>query len=103
MTTTHFTAWLVNDASCLDQSNCDLTVLEDQLIGADPEDDGSWSTDTSKDTALYAVTDVDASDCDIEDAINQAEQMLAAAGWTIAGTSWEAVDNAYIVTVERTA
>lgn len=100
--TTHFTAWLVNDNSCLDQDNMDLTVLQDQLIGGDPENDSDWSTDSSQPTALYAVTEVNAKDGDIEDGINQAEILLGNAGWTIV-SSWEATDNAYIATVERNA
>jgi hypothetical protein len=102
MTVRHFTAWLVNDASALDQDCMDLTILEDELRGEDPTDDGNWSTDTSKPTAFYAVTTVSAEDGDIDDAITEAVDLMATAGWSIVG-KWDTTDNAYIVTVERDA
>jgi hypothetical protein len=94
----HFTAWLVNIPSCLDQDFMDLTVLEDELIG-DP-DDGNWATDSSKEPAFYAITTVDALDGDVEDAQREAKELLTAAGWSIVG-DWDVTDNAYVVTVER--
>jgi hypothetical protein len=100
MTTRHFTAWLVNDPSALDQACMDISILEDELIGADPEDDGAWSTDSSKPVAFYAVTTVDAREGDIDDAQDEAEDLMSATGWRTVG-KWDAVDNAYIVTVER--
>lgn len=96
----HFTAWLVNDPSALDQSCMDITILEDDLIGADPADDGAWSTDTSKPTAFYAVTTVDAREGDAGDGCSEAEDLMREAGWRTVG-KWDAVDNAYIVTVEK--
>jgi hypothetical protein len=99
MTVRHFTAWLVNDTSCLDQPNMDITILEDALIG-DPEDDGAWTTDSSKPIAFHAITDTDARDGDIAEGIRQAEHLLANAGWSTVG-SWDATDNAYTITVER--
>lgn len=96
----HFTAWLVNAPSCLDQPNCDLTVLEDQLLGEDPEDRDAWTSDTSKDQPLYGITDVPAAGGDIDAAIEQAEAMLSARGWRTVD-SWITTDNAYICTVEK--
>jgi hypothetical protein len=98
MTATHFTAWLVNDPSALDADACDVTVIEDELIGGDPEDDGDWSSHGEE--QFRAVTTVDARDGDIQDAIKEAEALLAAAGWSIVG-EWDSADNAYTVTVER--
>ena len=98
----HFTAWMVNAPSALDQGCMDITILEDELIGADPEDDGAWSTDTSKPTAFYTVTTIDARDGDAEDGCDEAEDLMRDTGWRTVG-NWEAVDNAYIVTVERDA
>jgi len=105
MTVRHFTAWLVNDASALDQPCMDVTILEDQVIGYTEvygEQQPSWSTDTSKPTAFYAVTKVDACDGDAEDGCDEAEDLMRDAGWRVVG-NWEAVDNAYVVTVERDA
>lgn len=99
-TITHFTAWLVNDASALDTGCMDITILQDMLIGEDPADERNWSCDAGKPTAFHAVTTVDAKDGDIDDAIAEARDLMEAAGWQIAG-DWDAVDNAYIVTVER--
>lgn len=99
-TVTHFTAWLVNDTSCLDQGCMDLTVLQDQLIGGDPEDERGWSTDTEQPQAFYAVTTVDAADGDIDTAQAEAKDLLEQAGWRLAG-NWDATPNAYTVTVER--
>lgn len=102
MTTTHFTAWLVNDASALETDCCDITVIEDEAISYHVADDGTetpvWGS--TGDPLFHAVTTVDAKTGDIEDAIKEAEALMADAGWTTAG-GWEAVDNAYIVTVER--
>lgn len=103
MTVRHFTAWLVNDPSALDQPCMDITILEDEITGYHSvfgEEEPSWSTDTSKPTAFYAVTKVDARDGDAQDGIDEAEDLMSAAGWRTVG-SWDTVDNAYIVTVER--
>ncbi|MFE7759531.1 hypothetical protein [Streptomyces sp. NPDC057429] len=100
MTVRHFTAWLVNAPSALDQAHMDVTVLEDKLIGGDSDDDGSWGTNSSKPTAFYAITTVDAREGDAKDGCDQAEELMGDAGWHVVGT-WEAVDNAYIVTVHR--
>ncbi|GGU62264.1 hypothetical protein [Streptomyces lavendofoliae] len=100
MTTTHFTAWLVNDASCLDQPYMDLTILEDELLGEDPANHAAWTTDGSKPIAFYSRTTVDARDGDIDQGIAEAEAAMEASGWRTVG-SWDVVDNAYIVPVER--
>ncbi|MET9804674.1 hypothetical protein [Streptomyces sp. NPDC006368] len=100
MTTTHFTAWLVNDTSCLDTPFMDVTVLEDELVGEDPADHAAWTTDGDKPIAFHALTTVDARDGDINHGIAQAEAAMNVAGWRTVG-SWDAVDNAYIATVER--
>lgn len=102
MATTHFTAWLVNISSYLDQPNMDLTVFEDTLLGGDSDDDASWSTDGSKGAAFYAITSVSAEGGDIDDGLGEARDLLEAAGWSVVG-AWEPTDNAYTVTVEREA
>lgn len=100
-TTTHFTAWLTNDPSCLDQPCIDLTVLEDEPID-DADGKIEWVTDSSKDPEFYAVTTVEATADDIDDAFKQAEQLLDDAGWRIVG-HWDVNTTSYTVTVERTA
>jgi hypothetical protein len=102
MEQTHFTAWLVNDTSCLDQDCMDITVLQDVLIGGDPDDDGNWATDTGKPQAFYAVTTVNAQDGDAKDGVDQAELLMGQAGWRLTG-QWGAVPNAYIATVKKHA
>lgn len=97
---THFTAWLVNDTSCLETGACDISVIEDELIGDDPEDETAWAS--QGEVKFHSVTTVDAKDGDIEEAKREAEALMEAAGWRTVG-DWDAVDNAYIVTVERTA
>jgi len=99
-TITHFTAWLVNDASALETGCMDITILQDELIGEDPADERNWSCDAGKPAPFHAVTTVDATDGDVDDAITEAKDLMEQAGWSITG-SWDAVDNAYIVTVER--
>jgi hypothetical protein len=102
MTTTprHFTAWMANDPSVLDQPFMDVTVLEDEATSyrTETREVPEWSS-TGK-QAFYGVTTVDAREGDAQDGIKQAEELLGAAGWRIAG-KWEATDSAYLVTVER--
>jgi hypothetical protein len=94
----HFTAWLTNDTSALDQSCMDLTILADELIGTDPEREDGWASNGPQ--VFYAVTTVDATDGDIKDGIAEAEELMSAAGWETAG-SWDATPNAYTVTVRK--
>lgn len=98
MAATHFTAWLVNDPSALDTGCIDISVIEDQLIGDDADSDDSWAS--RGDAQFHAVTTVDATDGSINDAQDEAEDLMAEAGWRTIGT-WTAVDNAFIATVER--
>lgn len=98
----HFTAWLVNDSTCLSGDVMDITVLEDMLIGGDPDDDGCWATDTSKKTPFYAETSVSVYDGEVAEAQDEARHLLESAGWRIEG-QWQATPNAYTVPVERVA
>ncbi|MGP4114644.1 hypothetical protein ACTWP5_27510 [Streptomyces sp. 4N509B] len=98
MTTKHFTAWLVNDRSALETDYMDVTVIEDELIGGDPEDETAWAS--HGDQQFHAVTTVDARDGDAEDGIREAVDLLDDAGWRVVG-KWEATPNAYTATVER--
>ncbi|KIF07514.1 hypothetical protein PL81_01505 [Streptomyces sp. RSD-27] len=100
MTVTHFTAWLVNDASALDTACIDITIIEDELIGGDPENERDWASNGQ--VKFHAVTSIKAKDGDISDAQTEAEHLMDSAGWRIVG-DWDATDNAYIVTVERDA
>lgn len=118
MATTHFTAWLVNDTSALDQDCMDVTILEDEISGyRDGEISGEYDPHTGEaaieqteqpiwsstsQQVFYAVTTVNAKDGDVKDGCDEAETLMAQAGWRIVG-DWDAVDNAYIVTVERDA
>lgn len=94
----HFTAWLVNDASALETACMNITVLQDELISADPEDERAWASTTEQ--AFHAVTTVDAKDGDIDVAQAEAKELLSAAGWRIVG-DWDTTPNAYTVTVAR--
>lgn len=98
----HFTAWLVNAPSDLDGDNCDVTVLADEITSYDTDEDGNetpvWASNGGR--VFYALTGISARDGDIDEALQEAKQLLAAAGWRLAG-AWEAADNAYLVTVER--
>lgn len=97
----HFTAWLVNDRTCVLNGLMDLTVLEDKLIGDDPEDHGNWTTDSSKkEHPFYAETTVSVEDGDVADAMDEAEDLLEKAGWRMVD-EWDITPNAYVVTVER--
>ena len=94
MTATHFTAWLTTTTSALDQDNIDLTVLEDEQLG-----DTDWTSKGGP--ALFtAATNVPAEDGDHRKAQDEADDLLAEAGWSTTGT-WDAVDSGYIITVER--
>lgn len=100
MTTTHYTVWMTSDPHCLDQGCMDVTILEDQLIGGEPEDEGAWATDSSKESPFHAVTTVDAREGDWVDAVDEAEDLLRDAGWRVT-SSWDSTDHAHTATVER--
>jgi len=93
-----FTAWLTTDPTALDQACADVVVLRDELRG-EADDPNAWAA--SGDERFKAVTTVDARDGDHEDAMREAAELLAAAGWRMEG-AWEATDTGYIVTVTRT-
>lgn len=97
--TEHFTAWLTTDTSALAGDNADVVVLADELRG-EPDDPNAWSS--TSDERFSAVTTVNAAEGDIEDAIREANDLLAAAGWSRVG-EWESVTTGCIVTVERAA
>lgn len=119
-TAQHFTAWLVNDTSCLDQGCMDVSVLEDRVISyrtqeksseydpvtggvtVEEEEIPQWTTDSSKPPAFYAVTTVDAKSGDVADGQAEAVELMRAAGWATVG-GWDVLPNAYVVTVERAA
>ncbi|MGW8851571.1 hypothetical protein ACWGNE_27805 [Streptomyces xiamenensis] len=98
MSDTHFTAWLVNDLSALETEFIDITVIEDELIGGNPEREDDWAS--QGDQVFHAVTSVSAEDGDIDDAKSEARHLIETAGWRIAG-EWRVTSNAYLVTVER--
>ncbi|NUP24161.1 MAG: hypothetical protein HOZ81_50515 [Streptomyces sp.] len=99
---THFTAWLVNDRTCLDQDNCDITVLADDITtdyGPDDSEAEKTVYSSTGEPLFYAVTGVSARDGDGDAAIREAEELLADSGWRITG-SWEAVGTGGVVEVE---
>ncbi len=96
----HFTAWMCNDPSCLDTPFMDVTVLEDMLVNGDPEKDSEWSSDSTKPVAFFARTTVDAKEGDAQAGIDQAEELMSAAGWRTVG-GWDALDTAYVCTVVK--
>ncbi|MFE2850533.1 hypothetical protein ACFXJO_05295 [Streptomyces lavendulae] len=98
MTATHFTAWLATDRSVLMTDNIDIAVIEDELVGGDPDNDSDWTSSGAM--HFHAETSVDATDGDVADAISEAETLMSATGWEIDG-KWQATDNAYYVTVTR--
>ena len=104
MTDTHFTAWLTNDPSCLTGPVCDVTVLQDEAVSYRAAEDGTetpvWGS--TGDPLFQAVTTVEAKNGDHDDAISQAKDLLANAGWTVTG-EWDAVGTGYIATVEHAA
>jgi DNA-binding transcriptional regulator YiaG len=98
MTARYFTAWLSTDPSVLDDNHCDVVILEDELLGDDPDDLRARSS--FGDPHLRVVLDARHDDDTDEAAIEQAEQALDAAGWRLIG-DWEAVDTGCTVPVER--
>jgi hypothetical protein len=54
MTRRHFTAWMANSSSVVDQPNMDIAIIEDQLLGEDPDNVDHWSSDSSKPQPFYA-------------------------------------------------
>lgn len=99
----HFTAWLVNDRTCLDQDYMDVTILQDMLVIDGPDHGGRfrehWETDPEEAPAYYAITTVNAREGDIEEGQKQAKALLADAGWQTVD-DWTVLENAYTITVE---
>ena len=93
----HFTAWLTTDTSCLDQACADVVVLRDELRG-EPDDRDAWFS--TGDPLFTGATTVDAKDGDYEDAQQEAEELLHAAGWALDG-AWEPVATGATATVTR--
>lgn len=87
----NFVAWLTTDITCLDQGCADVVVLRDEADVAPGEDN---------EPLFSAVTTVDARDGDHDDAIREAELLLARAGWRVNGT-WEPVTTGCIAAVTR--
>jgi len=98
MTNEHFTAWLCNIPSMLDQPNMDINVLEDELIGDPEEGEVAWAC-IGGESAFYAVTDMPADDYE-GNPLPEAERILTEAGWARAG-EWSSVDTGYTLTVTR--
>lgn len=98
MTERYFTAWLSTDRSVLDDDHCDVVVLEDELLGDDPDD--LRARTSIGDPHLRVILDARHDDDTDEAAIEQAEEALEAAGWRLIGT-WEAVDTGCTAPVER--
>jgi hypothetical protein len=106
MTRRHFTAWLTNDPSMLDQPNMDVAIIEDILTGDDADDPRAWSS-SSNPQPFYAVTDVPARDDDstpnagdARKGIEAAETLMRAAGWRVV-SDWTDTPSAYVATVEH--
>lgn len=112
----HFTAWLVNDPSCLDQPFVDVAVIEDVAISYrevvvseeyDPEkgqvireieEVPEWASQGKE--MFRAVTTVEAHKADVDKARAEAEELLSQAGWRIVG-EWQTAPSAYTVTTEK--
>lgn len=95
-TTKHYTAWLTNVRSALDQPNMDITILEDEAIG-DPENgDGTWAC-AGGEAVYYTVTDMAADDY-WGDCTAVATNILRHAGWDTTD-EWTSNDTGYAVSV----
>ncbi len=97
---THFSAWLTTDLSALAGRNADITVLPDEIAGYRDEDEQVPEWMSTGDPVFHAETVCDAVEGDIADAMGQAEELLAEAGWRPVG-DWSAIDSGMIVTVEK--
>lgn len=86
-----FVAWLTTDPTCLDQDNADVVVLRDEKDVAPGE---------TNEPLFSAVTSVPAKDGDHDDAIREAESLLADAGWRVTG-DWEPVPTGCFAAVTR--
>lgn len=92
MTPEHFYAWITTDTTCLDQGCADVVVLRDE---------NDVQPGETNEPLFTATTTVNAEDGDHEDAMREAAELLAAAGWRMEG-AWEATDTGYIAAVTRT-
>ncbi|TVL89794.1 hypothetical protein [Streptomyces sp. SAJ15] len=106
MTMTHFTAWLTTDRTCLEDDQCDVTVLADKIAGYEFDSNG-FETNTPVWTSVgdplwYAKTSHTADEDDDQSALEEAEELLEKAGWRLVG-GWEAVTTGCTATVERVA
>ncbi|MEU0991240.1 hypothetical protein [Streptomyces sp. NPDC005953] len=98
---THYTAWLTTDSTCLDGACSDVTVLADELSGHH-HSTGEAQWVSAGDPLLHTVTTVSAKDGDDEQAMQEAQELLKASGWSVDG-QWEAVPTGFIIPVKPAA
>lgn len=96
----HYTAWLTTSRDSLETDEADVTVLRDEYAGERPGANGEpvieW---TSVGHPLFhAVTGL-RHDTDIEQLAAKAIELLGAAGWTVTGGDWDAVDTGLVIAV----
>lgn len=83
-----FNAWLTTDSGSVATDVCDVVVLDTNATNAD-----EWEY-------FYATTTVDVRTGDHDDAVKQAGELLADAGWRTVG-EWRTVPSGYVITVEQ--
>ncbi|MDH6130351.1 hypothetical protein [Kitasatospora sp. GP82] len=93
----HFTVWLTTTSGELEGDESDVAVLADK---ADSWKQGKPDWASTGDPLFHALAGIHARDGDAEEAQSRAEQILAEAGWQIAG-DWKPVDTGCVAVVER--
>lgn len=101
--TTHYTAWLVNQAGCVAGTQTDVSVSKDDICGYKSDYVGNetpeWAFGELVLEAIETGIDLDDEDRDTK-SMRAAEDILAEHGYSVVGP-WEYTDNALIATVER--
>lgn len=99
-----YSAWLCTDRTTLAGQHCDVTVLEDTVIGYMPGHNGEqlpiW--ESSGDHLFHSELTITWDALDFTPALQLAQTALLAAGWRATpGAQWAPVGTGCTITVER--
>jgi len=101
---TQFVATLANCADVVTGDNCDVSVIESEIVSYYEDYDGNVipEYEMNGNVAMDAIETTVPTDGDIHAALDEADTILRDAGW-VRVEDWEASESAYCAEVERDA